>query len=161
MNKKKNKFIIMFLAMLLTGCSLKNVSSIYNDNDKISGNYNTFNIDIEEQRIDGEKFVGIINKIEGMDTIWTYESEEDRNLDMTYLLNVETGKVKLVLISPDNSITNIIERTNESEITNYATSTIQIKKGLNRIKIVAGKKSSGEFDIKMPYGKFMELGVEN
>lgn len=161
MNKKKNKFIIMFLAMLLTGCSLKNVSSIYNDNDKISGNYNTFNIDIEEQRIDGEKFVGIINKIEGMDTIWTYESEEDRNLDMTYLLNVETGKVKLVLISPDNSITNIIERTNESEITNYATSTIQIKKGLNRIKIVAGKKSSGEFDIKMPYGKFMELGAEN
>ncbi len=161
MNIKKGAVVLVFLSVLLFGCSRKDVSLIYNDNDKISSNYNTFNIDVKEQKIYGEKFVGIINKIEGMDTIWTYESEEDSKLDITYLLNVGKGKVKFVLISPDNSTTNIIERTSESEINNYASSTMQIKKGLNRIKIVAEKKSSGEFDIKIPYGKFMELGIEN
>ncbi|MBE6052920.1 MAG: 50S ribosomal protein L7ae [Clostridium sartagoforme] len=159
MNIKKNGVILFLLAILLTGCSGKNVSLIYSDNNKISSSADTFNIDIKEQKIDGEKFVGIIKKIEGIDTIWTYEAEEDKKLDMKYLLNVRKGKVKLVLISPDNTITNIIERTNESPITNYATSTIQIKKGFNRIKLVAEKKSSGEFDIEIPCGNFKELGL--
>lgn len=159
MNKKKNRFILLLLSMLLTGCSGKSATTIYSDNDKISSSSNSFNLDIENQAIDGEQISGSINKMEGMDTIWTYESDEDKELDITYLLNVGTGKFKLVLISPDNSITNIIERTNESEINDYATNKIQIKQGFNRIKIVAGKKSSGEFDIKIPYGEFKELGM--
>ena len=97
---RKSILVLVFLAILLTGCSRKNVTSIYNDNDKISSSSNSFNLDVEEQTIEGEKFVGIINKLEGMDTIWTYKSDEDKDLEMTYLLNVGTGKVKLVLISP-------------------------------------------------------------
>ena len=159
MRKMKNRFVLIFLAFLLTGCSGKNVALIYDDDNIISSNSNNFNLDIEEQRIDGEKFLAIINKMEGMDTIWSYESDEDKELDIKYLLNVNSGKFKLVLISPDNDITNIIERTKESEIKNYATNNIKIKKGLNRIKLVAAKKSKGEFDIKISNGNFKELGI--
>ncbi|WP_308780268.1 hypothetical protein [uncultured Clostridium sp.] len=48
------------------------------------------------------------NKIEGLDIIWTYEADKDMELDMKYLLNVTSGKVKLVLISADNSVTSLI-----------------------------------------------------
>ena len=135
------------------------MTSIYNDNEKISSNTNSFNLDIEKQNIEGQKFNGVIKKIEGMDTIWTYESDKNMELDMTYLLNVISGKVKLVLIAPDSSVTNLIEVTKESDVIDYATNTLQIKKGFNRIKIVADKNTSFEFDISIPNGEFKELGM--
>lgn len=159
MNKHKYIVIFVVLTMMLVGCSKNYMTSIYNDNEKISSNTNSFNLDIEEQSIEGQKFNGVIKKIEGMDTIWTYESDKDMELDMTYLLNVISGKVKLVLIAPDSSVTNLIEATKESEVIDYVTNTLQIKKGLNRIKIVADKNTSLEFDISIPNGEFKELGM--
>lgn len=147
-------------SMLLIGCS-KNymMTSIYDNDEKISSTTNSFNLNIEEQSIEGQQYRGHIEKIEGMDTIWTYESDEDKELDMTYLINVTSGKLKLVLISPDNSVTNIVERTNQSDVIDYATNTLYIKKGLNRIKIVAGKDTGAELDITIPNGDFKELGM--
>lgn len=150
--------ILLSIVILFTGCSTNYMASIYNNDEKISSNTNSFNLDIEEQNIDGQQFSGILKKMEGMDTIWTYDSEEDKDLDMTYLLDVTTGKLKLVLISPDNSLTTLIETTNQSDVTSYTTNTIQVKKGLNRIKMVAGKNTSAEFDISLPNGEFKELG---
>ncbi|MDU1315414.1 MAG: hypothetical protein E6940_15435 [Clostridium septicum] len=158
---KKYKYVVAFivLAMVLGGCSKNHMTSIYSDNEKISSNTNSFNLYIEKQNIEGRKFNGVIKKIEGMDTIWTYESDKDMELDMTYLLNVISGKVKLVLIEPDSSVTNIIEATKESDVIDYATNILRIKKGLNRIKIVADKNTSLEFDISIPNGEFKELGM--
>ena len=80
-------------------------------------------------------------------------------LDITYLLNVTRGKVKLVLISPDNSVTTLIERSKGSELVDYATNILQIKKGFNTIKIVANDNASFEFDIRIPKGEFKELSM--
>lgn len=159
MNKNKYVMIFIVLSMVLVGCSKNYMASIYNDNEKISSDANSFNLDVDKQSIDGQKFKGVIKKIEGMDTIWTYESDKDMELDMTYLLNVVSGKLKLVLISPDSSVTTLIERSKESEVVDYATNTLQIKKGLNRIKIVANKNTSIEFNIIIPNGEFKELGM--
>lgn len=159
MNKNKYVMIFIVLSMVLVGCSKNYMASIYNDNEKISSDANSFNLDVDKQSIDGQKSKGVIKKIEGMDTIWTYESDKDIELDMTYLLNVVSGKLKLVLISPDSSVTTLIERSKESEVVDYATNTLQIKKGLNRIKIVANKNTSIEFNIIIPNGQFNELGM--
>ncbi|WP_419727572.1 hypothetical protein [Terrisporobacter petrolearius] len=159
MNKNKYVMIFIVLSMVLVGCSKNYMTSIYNDNEKISSNTNSFNLDVDKQSIDGQEFKGVIKKIEGMDTIWTYESDKDIELDMTYLLNVVSGKLKLVLISPDSSVTTLIERNKESEVVDYATNTLQIKKGLNRIKMVANKNTNIEFNIIIPNGEFKELGM--
>lgn len=157
----KNKFIAIFiaLAMMLVGCSKNYMGSVYNNNDKIASDSNSYNLNIEDQNVDGQNFIGIIKNIEGMDTIWTYEADKDMELDMTYLLKVSSGKFKLVLISPDKSVTNIIEMTRESDVTDYATSTLKIKKGLNRIKMVGGHNTSVEFNISITEGDFQELGM--
>lgn len=156
MNRKKYIVALMVLFILLVGCS-KN--SIYEDNEEILSIQNNFNLDVKNQSIENQHLKGLIEKTEGIDTIWVYESNEDKVLDITYLLDVESGKVKLVLIDPDDSITNIIETSDKSEVTGYATSTLQIKKGINRIKIVVGKNTSAKFDITIPEGKFETLGM--
>lgn len=157
----KNKYgvILLIIIMLFTGCSNNSMISIYNDKDKIASSTNSYNLIDTTQTIKENNFTGRVEKIEGMDTIWTYEADEDMSLDITYLLNVTKGKVKLVLISPDNSLTDIIERSSKASLTDFATSTMQIKKGLNRIKMVAGKDCSVEFDITISCGKFKELGM--
>ena len=159
MNRNKYLVIFIVLSMVLVGCTKNHMTSIYNNNEEISSDTNSFNLDIVEQSIDGQEFKGVINKIEGMDTIWTYESDEDIELDMTYLLTVISGKLKLVLISPDNSVTTLIETNNKSDVVDFATNTLQIKKGINRIKMVAGKNTSLEFNINIPNGEFEELGM--
>lgn len=149
--------IFIVLAMVLVGCSKNDINFIYNDDKKILSDINISELDVKEQSIKGEEFKAVINKIEGLDIIWTYEADKDMELDMKYLLNVTSGKVKLVLISADNSVTTLIERSQKSELVDYATNVLQIKKGLNTIKIVANDNASFEFNIKIPKGEFKEL----
>ncbi|MBM6861637.1 hypothetical protein H9X78_14400 [Clostridium saudiense] len=54
--------IFIVLAMMLVGCSKNYMTSIYNSNEKISSDTNSFNLDIEEQSIDGQEFKGAIKK---------------------------------------------------------------------------------------------------
>lgn len=157
--KKGNLIITIIVTMMLAGCSANSMASIYNDNDKIASNSNSFNLDLNEQFIDGDKFSGSVKKFEGMDTIWSYEANEDMTIDMDYLLNVKSGKVKLVLINPDNSVTDLIERSSEASIDDYATNSLGLKKGLNRIKMVGGKDTSVDFEITILKGEFNELGL--
>ena len=157
--KRKYIGILLLVVMLVTGCSNNYMTSIYNSNDKISSSTNSYNLDGVTQTIDGEKFNGEVEKFEGMDTIWTYEATEDMELEITYLLNTMKGKVKLVLISPDGSLTNVIERSDYATFNDYATSIMQIKKGTNRLKMVGGKNCSVKFEIAIPCGEFKQLGM--
>ncbi len=131
---------------------------MYNDDKKITSTSKTYSLVNYNQKIQGQQITGEFGKIEGMDTIWTYNAEEDMELEMTYLLNITKGKMKFVLISPDDSITNIVEMTKDSPIKGYAVSNLKIKKGKNRIKVVAGVDTSASFEIKIPEGDFEELG---
>lgn len=157
--KRKYISILLLVAMLVTGCSNNDIPSIYNSDIKISSITNSYNLVNATQIIEGDKFTGEVEKFEGMDTIWTYEATDDMVLEITYLLNAVKGKVKLVLISPDGSLTNVIERSDYGTFTDYATSTIPIKKGTNRLKMVGSKDCSVQFELTIPCGKFKELGV--
>ena len=157
--KRKYTGILLLVAILVTGCTSNYITSIYDSDEQISSISNTYNLINVTQAIEGEKFTGEIEKFEGMDTIWSYEATEDMELEITYLLNAMKGRVKLVLISPDGSLTNVIERSDNATFTDYATSIMQIKKGTNRLKMVGGKGCSIEFEITIPCGKFQQLGM--
>lgn len=157
---KKNICVIMMLIVFvfMTGCSAKDIQAIYDDNQRISSTSNTYNLINSNSEIKGQQITGEFEKMEGMDTVWTYQAEEDMELEMTYLLNITKGKMKFVLISPDDSITNIVEMTKDSPVKDYAVSNLKIKKGKNRIKLVGGVDTSSSFEIKIPEGDFEELG---
>ncbi len=158
MKKAALAVLTLYIILTIAGCSNNSMLSIYDNDAKIASESNSFNLDNTKQKINGQNFIGTIERIEGMDTIWTFEAEENIELDMTYLLDVISGKAKLVLISPDNSLTTLIEITNESEVTDYATNVLSIKKGLNRIKIIAGENTELNFDITIPSGDFKKIG---
>jgi len=59
--------------MLLIGCSNNPMTSIYNNNEKISSSTNSFNLDIEEQHIDKQQFNGVIKN--NIDMIVVYKND--------------------------------------------------------------------------------------
>ena len=91
-----------------------------------------------------------------MDTIWVFDAEEDTSLDITYTLNVFSGKMKLVLINPKGDVSIIAEC--DTEMSEPIQSTLNIESGNNRIKIVAGANTKFDIDISIQEGEFKELG---
>lgn len=61
---------------------------------KIASRGNSYNLNVKEQKIDGQKFTGNV-EFEGMGTIWRYKIEEDCEMDMQYLLKLSSGKGKI------------------------------------------------------------------
>ena len=152
---KKVLAVIFIMTLVLTGCSM---GSIYSNEEKIAGDTNSYNLDVIEQKIDGHKFTGNI-EFEGMDTIWKYQAEEDSLIDITYLIKLTSGKAKLVLISPDGDVVEIVENTDKSDLTEASTTPLSLKKGENRIKLVAKDNAKISFEIGIEVGDFLELGM--
>lgn len=94
--------------------------------------------------------------MEGMDTIWVFDAEEDKSLDITYTINVFSGKMKLVLINPKGDVSIIAEC--DTEMSEPVQSTLNVESGNNRIKIVAGENTKFDIEISIQEGEFKELG---
>ena len=94
--------------------------------------------------------------MEGMDTIWVFDAEEDKSLDITYTINVSSGKMKLVLINPKGDVSIIAEC--DTEMSEPIQSTLNVESGNNRIKIVAGENTKFDIEISIQEGEFKELG---
>ncbi len=158
----RQKFITFILLLILTfsfvACNNTSKYDVFNDNKKIASHDNNFFISNYYQRIEGKSFDCLVENMSGMDTIWSFNSTQDKELEISYLINVNKGKVKLVLISPDNSISNIVEISDMSDLKDFAISKMNIKKGLNRIKIVVTEDSKFIFRIKISEGQFSKLG---
>lgn len=155
---KKLVSIVVIVTLVLTGCSSNRMSSIYNNEEKIVSETNSYNLNEADQSIEEQKLSGLV-EFEGMDTIWTFDSEEDTKIDMTYMFKVTNGKAKLVLVSPDDTLTTLVETTKDSEVNDDTVNQISVKKGLNRIRLVAANNAKIEFDINIDYGTFDEIGM--
>lgn len=158
MNKKIIWVIMILLVLGLCGCRTNPMLAVYNDDSKIASDSNSYNLINDEQSIENQNYEGSIEKFEGMDTIWTYDAMEDINLDIEYQVSVHTGKMKLVLIAPDDTLTTIVEVTPKNTMKNIENTTLELKKGKNRIKVVGGKNTKLDLDISIPEGEFSNLG---
>lgn len=126
--------------------------TVYNNSDLIAGksdgSANKINYKVSTH--DGITTV-TCKKMTGMDTIWKYHADEDRTLQMHYDLNVTNGKAKLVLITPDDTITPLAEQDSAGQAPETtvssdtetpsaeSTTELNLKKGVNRIRIVCEK----------------------
>jgi hypothetical protein len=159
--KKKIASIITIAIVisLLAGCSNKSMitynatDKIYDDDSKICKEYDTFGMDGSNEKVGQGVYKGNL-KISGDTTIWEYESDKDLDLEVPYSLSVKSGKGKIVLISPDNKVTTLIEKNNKAENEEKASITVPIKKGNNRIKLVGYKKANMDVEIHLDKGKF-------
>lgn len=148
-------FSVVFMAIcFMAGCASKTMVAVYDNNKMIASDSDTYNLDNIEQIAEDGHFTASVEKMEGMDTIWNYAAKEDTVIDITYTLNVSSGKMKLVLISPEGEVSIIAEC--DSEMTE--SSTLNVEKGKNRIKIVADENTKFDIDIYILDGAFEEMG---
>lgn len=140
---------------LMTGCANPMVA-IYDNDKKIASSTNSYNLNNCEQTTEDGHFTASVEKMEGMDTIWVFDTEEDTLLNITYTLNVTSGKMKLVLINPEGDVSIIAEC--DTEMSEPIQSTLNIESGNNRIKIVADENTKFDVEISIQEGEFQKLG---
>lgn len=143
---------------VFTACSFNPMLAVYDDDSKIASKSNTYNAINCNGNIDGTTYEVTAERFEGMDTVWDYDAKEDENVELTYSVSLYSGKMKLVLIAPDDSLTTIAEITSKTDTDNVSTYTLDLKKGINRIKVVSGKDTRLDMELSVPVGAFHGLG---
>lgn len=131
---KKIIAVLLLIALLLSvpGCDL---SAIYDDDARIAKTGDSSSTSGTRKSLGGN--YSQTGKITGSRTIWRYNAGSDGEVTITFRLSVtDGGKAKLVLISPDDEVFIILENADHTVYTESQTQTLQVKKGLNRIKIV-------------------------
>lgn len=98
----------LLVVFLLSGCS-NAMADIYDNESKITSDTNSFNLDGIEQEIEGNSYNATIEKMEGMDTVWTLDTEEETTVDISYDITLYNGKIKVALIYPDGELTTLAE----------------------------------------------------
>ena len=167
MRKKINMLLVIILSVLLVaGCSLNNGARVYDNEKMIVENFNTYNLVKSKQSMsdnhEGIQFfkynTGSAEKMEGMGTVWEFMASEDTDVNLTYQITVSAGKAKLVLISPDDSLTILAEFTADVDMGHESTDTFKAMKGKNRIKLVGGKGTKIEYEITADKGDMKAFG---
>lgn len=155
---KTQKLLVSALAAicLLTGCASNPMAAVYDNNAKIASHTNSYNLTNFEQAAENGRFTASAEKMEGMDTIWVFDAKEDAALDISYTLNVSSGRLKLVLINPKGRVSTIAEC--DTETAAPIQSTLHVESGNNRIKLVAGENTKFDIDLSIPEGEFQKLG---
>lgn len=146
----------MAVVCFITGCGRNPMLAVYDDDAKIASNTNTYSLINCEQVQSDLHFTASVEKMEGMDTIWVFDAEKDTAVDITYKLNVSSGKMKLVLINPEKEVSVIAEC--DSGMEDFVSDTLDIKKGNNRLKLVAGENTQFDIDFTISHGGLKELG---
>ena len=156
MKTKKLLGVGLIAVCLMAGCASNPMVAVYDNDTKIASSTNTYNLINYDQTTENGHFTANVEKMEGMDTLWVFDAEEDVFLEITYTLNVYSGMVKLVLINPAGDVSIIAEC--DTEMAEPFQSTLNVESGNNRIKIVAGENTKFDIDISIPEGEFKELG---
>ncbi|MBU5438050.1 hypothetical protein KQI42_08530 [Tissierella sp. MSJ-40] len=147
----------IIVTLLCTGCGVNYMNSLYSKDDEISSDTNSFSLDKDEQSIDGQAYTGKL-EFEGMDTIWKYNAEDDMEIELSYLLSVSKGKAKLVLIDPSGKLETLVENKDKTIQKDMETIKMSLKKGENRIKLVASNKAQIELKLSVDVGDLNNIG---
>lgn len=134
------------------------MADIYDNESKITSDTNSFNLDGIEQEIEGNSYNATIEKMEGMDTVWTLDTEEETTVDISYDITLYNGKIKVALIYPDGELTTLAECKSNQDNSSNSTS-LTLPQGEYRIKIIAGENTKFDISLSITDGSFHELGL--
>lgn len=156
-NLKKIGICAVLLGLICVGCASNYMGSFYSKDSEIASDNNSFNLNTSEQALDETGYTGKL-EFEGMDTVWKYDADKDTEVEIGYLLSVDEGKAKLVLISPTGKIQTIVENIEATKQKELQTIKIKVEKGINRIKLVAADKAKIEMKLQASQGKLDDVG---
>lgn len=149
---------VIVSSIIISGCGLNYMSYLYSNNKKISSD-NSFSANNTKQTLDEHGYVGKL-EFEGVDTIWSYNTETDTEVEISYLLSVTKGKAKLVLIKPDGEVEIIFESKDNNKQSKTNSTKLSLTKGENKIKLVAKDNANIELKIDASKGDLYKVGFD-
>ncbi len=143
--KRYYKVFFVFLILIIitiTGCnSATNYQkSVFDDEDKIIKDKDSHTYKNRIGKTVGNEIDLKFSSFTGIETINRIDVNEEKETIFTLQSTIEEGDFKVVLITPEDEIINILEDTSGG------TKSIILKKGISKIKLV-GKKAKGEVKI--------------
>lgn len=141
------------IPLLLTGCNSQSKDYLYEDDTELAAESDNYFQYKSNSNTDGPDYTSTIEHFSGMETIWRFNAPSDTTLTGNCDLSVLTGNVKLVLITPDNEITTILESTEDTSVQGLVTIELPVKKGLNRLKLVAKNKAELKMNLDLSEGQ--------
>ena len=131
---------------------------VYDSDRAIASSSNSYNLIDYTGNQNGNTVSGSAEKLEGMDTIWSYEAEEEKEVTLSWKLNVSSGKAKFVLINPDGELTTLVECFAGEDSEQSSSGTFEIKQGENRVKLVGAENTSLEYEFTADEGEVSSFG---
>ena len=158
---KKKKSICLTAAaaaVLISGCVMNTGARVYDSDRAIASSSNSYNLSNYTGGQNGNTVSGTAEKLEGMDTVWRYEADEEKEVTMSWKLNVSSGKAKFVLIDPDGELTILTECLAGEESEQSSSGTFEIKQGENRVKLVGAENTSLEYEFTADESEVSSFG---
>jgi hypothetical protein len=152
LDKKLLIIIILLLSVIIAGCSpsVRYQNSIFDDEEKIIANRDSFTYRHRIGNNSEDELDLKYASFSGIETVYKITTEEKNNVTFDFESEVEKGDFKVVLITPDSQVVDIIHGTHEGS------ETIPIKEGISKIKLV-GKRAKGHIKIKISADKDVEV----
>ena len=159
MKKKKSICLTAVVtAVLISGCVMNTGARVYDSDRAIASSSNSYNLIDYTGNQNGNTVSGSAEKLDGMDTIWSYEAEEEKEVTLSWKLNVSSGKAKFVLINPDGELTTLVECFAGEDSEQSSSGTFEIKQGENRVKLVGAENTSLEYEFTADEGEVSSFG---
>lgn len=155
--RKHKKLVLSLVISSITvvgiGCGPMNEyqNSMFDDESKIVKESDSHTYKSRaENNINEDKSIKF-SSFSGTETIYELDcNNENEEIVLNLKTSIDKGDFKIVLISPEDKVTDIVIGTNELN------ETFKLEKGTSRIKLV-GKQSGGKIDIRIDVGEGVEI----
>lgn len=144
--------------LLLSGCVMNIGARVYDNEGALAGDSNSYNLTNYSGSQSDQTVSGSAEKLEGMDTIWEFDTDEEKEVNISYSLTVTAGKAKLIYVSPDRTVTTLIECIAGEESGQPISEIIKAEAGENRIRLVGAQDTSLEYEFTADMGEVEPFG---
>ncbi len=127
--------VLMMAVLVLTGCATRS-SAAYFDEKAIAAQTDTYALTHWSTERDALTLSGG-GVVAGTLTLWAMDAERETDVTIDASFAVAAGRAKLVFISPDGTVTTLLERTPNAPDSGDSVLTFTALSGMNRVKLVA------------------------
>lgn len=136
----KTFFTILILGIMIlgiTGCSTEFAKEEYDDAEKI--------VQTRDHTVESNSAFKSVNgshsftasKFDGRKTLWKKSLSKNVDVEIQFELSISSGYAKIVYIDSDNTITVLVECSQDDSTKLSGTKIISFTSGLNQLKVVA------------------------
>ncbi len=126
--------VICAVVLLASGCDPAAYNGLYDDEVGIAAGDSYF-AKRSAMNVRGDELTWTAT-FSGVDTVWEYTAKQDEEAELFVSLSVSEGeKAKLVLVTPDEEVTTLVENADRTQSDELQRIPLALQRGKNQIKM--------------------------